>query len=274
MPAEIVAEPGSFRDKNNRVFYRDNRIYRFLTASALEDWKALTATGFYPALVKDHKLIGTRLAEAPLSPATDTAVWSAVVEHDRVPFISYPYEWPFGMLKDAALLQLELIRLALSEGLTMKDATPFNIQWFGSQPVFIDLPSFTRWNPGEPWVGYRQFCELFLYPLFIQAYRDIPFSPWLRGSLEGIAVESCRGFWSLRDLLRPGILKHVFLHAQFQQGFSETKRVVKADLQRAGFNKELILANIGSMEKLVRSLKWTRPRSEWSDYATARSYSP
>ena len=125
--------------------------------------------------------------------------------------ISYPYEWPFSMLQAAALLTLDLQAAALHADMTLKDATPFNVQWSGSQPAFIDIPSFQRLRPGEPWVGYRQFCQLFLYPLFLQSYKDLPFQPWLRGSLEGVEPAQCSRLMSLRDLFRPGVLSHAVL---------------------------------------------------------------
>ncbi len=115
------------------------------------------------------------------------------------------------MLRDAALLQLELLRAALDEGMTLKDSTPFNVQWVGARPVFIDIGSFTVADPAEPWTGYRQFCEMFLYPLFLQAYKDVPFHPWLRGSLEGVAARHCNNLMSARDRLRPGVFTHVYL---------------------------------------------------------------
>jgi hypothetical protein len=130
------------------------------------------------------------------------AGYAAVLAHERIPFVSYPYEWPFGMLRDAALLQLELLSAALDEGLALKDATPYNVQWRGSRPVFVDVGSFERVRPGEPWAGYRQFCMLFLYPLLLQAYKGVAFQPWLRGSLEGISPAECRSLLGLRDRLR------------------------------------------------------------------------
>ena len=111
---------------------------------------------------------------------------AAVLEHERIPFVSYPYEWTFSMLRDAALLQLELLRRALDEDLMLKDSSSYNVQWNGARPVFIDVGSFERLRPGEPWAGYRQFCMLFLYPLLLKAYRGVPFQPLLRGSLDGI----------------------------------------------------------------------------------------
>ena len=113
------------------------------------------------------------------------------------------------MLKDAALLHLALMRDALDEDFILKDSSPYNVQWRGAQPVFIDIPSFEPLGTGEPWVGYRQFCELMLYPLMLQAYRGVDFRPWLRGRIDGIPAEQMRRLLSRRDLLRPGVLLHV-----------------------------------------------------------------
>ena len=113
--------------------------------------------------------------------------------HERLPFVSYPYEWSFSMLKDAALLELRILSAALAENLTLKDATPYNVQWRGSQPVFIDVGSFEGLRDGEPWAGYRQFCMLFLYPLMLEAYRGIPFQPWLRGNIDGYLADGLQG---------------------------------------------------------------------------------
>jgi len=80
-----------------------------------------------------------------------------VLRHERIPFVSYPYEWTFSMLRDAALLQLDLNLAALEEGMILKDSTPYNVQFRGSKPVFVDIGSFERLREGAPWVGYRQF---------------------------------------------------------------------------------------------------------------------
>ena len=91
------------------------------------------------------------------------------------------------MLRDAARLQLALTREALAEKLITKDASAYNVQFVGTKPVFIDVGSFERLRPGEPWAGYRQFCELFLNPLLRPgACATCPFQPLLRGRLDGI----------------------------------------------------------------------------------------
>ena len=153
------------------------------------------------------------------------------------------------MLKDAALLQLALGREALAHDLTLKDASPYNVQWRGAEPVFIDIGSFERLRPGEPWAGYRQFCMLYLYPLMLQAYRGVPYHAWLRGSIDGITPAEARG---LLPKHRRGVLTHVVLHARLEARYADAGgREVKRELKRAGFRKELLDANLRKLEKLV-----------------------
>lgn len=264
-------ESGSFRDRTSRVFYHDGTVYRALTQQALQDWELLSTTQFFQRFSADGKVIASERTASVLPPTRDNQ-WVAVLKHQLVPFISYPYEWSFSMLKDAALLQLELLLAALDEGMTLKDATPFNFQWLGTRPVFIDTPSFERLTPGEPWAGYRQFCQLFLYPLFLQAYKNIPFQPWLRGALDGIAPEDCNHLMSWRDRFRPGVFTHVYLQAKMQTKYAATNRNIKKELQNAGFQAALIKANAQRLYKLVQKLAWKRSASEWSEYTEHNSY--
>ena len=131
------------------------------------------------------------------------------------------------MLKDAALLHLDLLAKGLSADVILKDSTPYNIQWQGSSPIFIDTASFIRLPEGSAWSGYRQFCELFLFPLMLQSYKGIPFQPWLRGSLEGMDATVLRNALSIRDIFRPGVLMHVVLQAKFQDRYNNSKNNVQ-----------------------------------------------
>ena len=198
--------------------------------------------------------------------------WPAVLRHDSIPVISYPYEWPFGMLQDAALLQLDVLLAALSDGFVLKDGTPYNVQFVGSRPTFIDIASITKLVPGSPWEGYRQFCELCLYPLLLQAYKDIDFHPWLRGRLDGIPPEQMRAIFGIRDLRRAGVLTHVVLQAALTRKAAGANRNVKRDLSQAGFSTALVTANAQRLRKLVAGLQWGRTSSTWSDYTTTHSY--
>jgi SAM-dependent methyltransferase len=138
--------------------------------------------------------------------------------------------------------------------------------------VFIDVGSFERLREGEPWAGYRQFCMLFLYPLLLQAWKDVPFQPWLRGSLDGITPQECRDLLSLRDRFRRGSLTHVFLHARLERRHEHRDEDVKGELRSAGFKPELIKANVRGLEKLVGRLKWEPDRSVWSEYGPHTTY--
>ena len=270
-------EPGSFRDRTSRVFYQDGAVLRGLDAHAAQEWEALKTRPFFRQFMAEGKIVQTEQVEPPgSSPPLHTGQgdkpWAALLKHQPIPFISYPYEWPFSLLQDAALLTLELQAAALRADMTLKDATPFNVQWSGSHPVFIDIPSFERLRPGEPWVGYRQFGQLFLYPLFLQAYKDLPFQPWLRGNLDGIEPAQCAQLMSLRDMLRPGVLSHVVLQAKAKASYARTERNLKKDLRQAGFNKALIQANVSRLQKQVAKLTWRQTRSTWSDYTDALPY--
>jgi hypothetical protein len=221
----------------------------------------------------DGRIVRTVQDDAAMAylPEADTR-WPAVLRHDTVPVISYPYEWPFSMLQDAALLQLDVLLAALADGFVLKDGTPYNVQFVGSRPTFIDIASITRLVPGSPWEGYRQFCELCLYPLLLQAYKDIDFHPWLRGRLDGISPEQVRSVFSLKDLRRPGVLTHVVLQAALSKKAAGADRNVKRELSQAGFSTALVMANAQRLRKLVAALRWGRTSSTWSDYTSTHSY--
>jgi len=267
----IQTEPGSYRDRNGCVFYRGNRIFRGLSKAALENWEALQRAPFFEANRKSGKIVDTWSVD-PQKEGLAEGSWAGIVEHARIPFISYPYEWPFGMLKDAALLHLDLMCQALACGMILRDSSPYNIQWNGVQPVFIDIPSFAPLRKGEPWVGYRQFCELFLYPLMLQAYKGADFRPWLRGRIDGIPAEDMRRLMSARDLLRPGVLLHVVAQSALQQRYSSKGVNVKSQLATAGFDKSLIKRNVNKLADLVAKLVPPPIKTEWSDYDRTHSY--
>jgi hypothetical protein len=243
------------------VYSEDGEVLRELSPRGREDWEALERARFFRRALDDGRVVATE----EISPG--------LLRHERVPFVSYPYEWPFEMLREAALLQLGLLDEALAEGFMLKDGTPYNVQWRGTEPVFVDVGSFERLREGEPWAGYRQFCTLFLYPLLLQAYRGIAPQPWLRGSLEGIEPDQARALMRGRDVLRRGVLAHVVLHARMDAKHAARERDVRSELKAAGFRSELIRANVRRLRKLVRRLRPKRGRSAWADYREIAPYS-
>jgi SAM-dependent methyltransferase len=267
-------EPGSFRDPDSRVVRSEGRVFRVLSERGLADWRALSASPLLAQLVDERKLIGTREAGSVELGATGLyGPVAGVLEHDVVPFVSYPYEWTFGMLRAAALLQLELVRRSVEAGWMLKDSSPYNVQFVGARPVFVDVGSFEPLRDGEPWAGYRQFCMLFLYPLMVHAWKNVPFQPRLRGAIDGISPAEARNLLSGRDLFHRGVLTNVVLHNRLERRYATSTRDVKGELRRAGFRKELIVANVGRLERLVSRLRPRRSDSTWSDYGLTTTYS-
>ncbi len=268
-PAAPTLEPGSFRDPESRVFYAGGEVYRALSADGLSDFEALAATG----LLDDERLVRTeRVEDTKALEGLLVHTPAGVLRHERIPFVSYPYEWTFSMLKDAALVQLDLLLAALDQELVLKDSTPYNVQFRGAKPLFVDIGSYERLRDGEPWIGYRQFCMLYLYPLLLQAVRGAPFHPWLRGSIDGITPAQMRSVMSFRDRFRKGVFTNVFLHAKLEQRYSGKPKETKAEIKRAGFKKEIIVANVRKMRKLVSGLSWDPPEGVWTAYGAANSY--
>jgi hypothetical protein len=258
---------GSFRDRSGRVFEFDGRIYRALSATAIQEWNALAEKPFLKNALANGTIVRTTPSEPndSLKSIAQAAGFSAVLAHERMPLISWPYEWSFSMLRDAALLTLELMTEALADGAILKDATPFNIQFRGAAPVLIDTGSIVSLEPGRPWEGYRQFCQQFLYPLMLQAWKGIDFQSFLRGSLDGITPENFVRLLSLRDLLRRGALAHGWLHARLQRRTSAGPQIAQS-LQDSGFGKSMIQSNVRGLTRIVEGLSWKAAASTWSDY--------
>ena len=261
-------EPGSFRDPESRVFYSGGQVLRALSADGLADFEALERSG----LLSDDRIVATeRAQDVPAMRELLVHEPAAVLRHERIPFVSYPYEWTFSMLKDAALVQLDLLLAALEHDLVLKDSTPYNVQFRGAAPKFVDLGSFERLRDGEPWVGYRQFCMLYLYPLLLQSVKGVPFQPWLRGSIDGISPPQMRALMSFRDRLRRGLFTNVFLHAKLEKRYADRPGQVKAEVRRV-FKKELLVANVRKMRLLVERLGWDPPEGVWTAYGERNSY--
>lgn len=265
---------GSFRDPAARVYADGPRILRGVDTATLEAFGRLAGTRFLPKALEAGRIVSSRAlpGDDPAARAILSEGWAGVLEHERVPFISYPYEWTFSMLKDAALLHLELLESALQEGWTLKDSTPFNVQFDGSRPVFIDVPSFAPRPAGDYWRGYRQFCMAFLYPLMLASHKGIAFQPLLRSSLEGIEPVEAARFFGGMDVFRRGVLAHVRFPARLERwAQSKAPTGAPAAPQRPQ-SDAMVVGLVQSMRRLVESLNPPSDPSAWSDYARTHSY--
>lgn len=248
-------------------------MLRGLDERGAADWERLAATRFFERFVADGRLIGTtELDPSEVRPEL-LGRWKTVLEHDRVPVVSYPYEWSFEMLRMAATTQLEVLLAALDEGMTTKDGYAYNVQFRGSAPVFIDIGSFESIGAGGPWVGYRQFCQTMLYPLMIEAHLGVPFQRHLRGHLEGLESADVRRMLGLSALHKKGVLRHVFVHDLLSSRVERSSQLTRQELADGGAGVELTRATATKLLDLVGSLRSRSSESGWSDYRNTCSYS-
>jgi ribosomal protein L11 methylase PrmA len=265
-------DPGSFKDPEGRVFLAHEQVYRTLSPAAAKRMTELAASGTIAEFVAAGLLVPSNLvaaAGAGLDPATvgETVMW-----HERVPLVSYPFEWSFEMLRDGALLTLDLLESCLNKNLTLKDATAYNVVPYNGGMVFFDTLSIDRYVPGSPWEGYSQFCREFLFPLMLTAYRGVEFQAWFRGGLDGIPVSDFARMLAWTDMFRGGVLKHVILQSKLEKSFANRDVKVRANFDASTFSKDLILANVRNLRGLIKKLRYRAGDSEWIGYATENSY--
>lgn len=260
---------GSFRDPSGFVFRRAGALYRQVNRPGQRDFEAFEASGLYGELADAGLIVRHRRVDPALAAGPDAF---AVLEIEPLPFISYPYEWCFSQLKDAALLTLEIQRRALRHDLTVRDASAYNVQFRGGQPVFIDTLSFGRYTPGAPWEAYRQFCQHFVAPLALMSTRDPRCGGLLRNHLDGVPLDLASRLIGVRSRLRLGLLFHLHLHAGAQRRYADAS-VAQATRGRR-LSKRALVSLVDGLEATIAGLSCPRERTAWADYSTAHNYSP
>ncbi len=263
----------SFRDPSGFVFEHDGCIHRQVNRRYADDYDYLMTSGLYQTLVEKKLLISHVEVDSPLE---------ASAEHYRtllpepIPFVSYPYEWCFSQLRDAALMTLRLQKLAVEHGMFLKDATAYNVQFLRGRPVMIDTLSFARYEEGIPWVGYRQFCQHFLAPLALMSRRDVRLLELMRVHLDGVPLDLAVSLLPMRSWLSPSLWTHLRLHARFQRRFEgaggvSTKGEVEAPKTRA-VSRSALGNLVEDLRGTIRGLSWKPAGTEWAEYYSGDSY--
>ncbi|HEU4992273.1 MAG TPA: methyltransferase domain-containing protein, partial [Luteimonas sp.] len=263
--------PASFRDPAGFVFTREGTVYRQVNAAGAADYDRLMASGLYRELVARGWLVAHE--EADVAPLVAGA--HRVLRPERIGFISYPYEWSFSQLQDAALLTLDAQLLALEHGLSLKDASAYNVQFRGGRPVLIDTLSFEAYEEGRPWVAYRQFCQHFLAPLALMAYRDVRLSHLLRSFIDGIPLDLASTLLPRSTRWRFGLAMHLHLHARAQRSHAATVDGGEASASRAravSVSRRGLEGLLQGLRGTVAKLAWKPAGTEWGDYYQATNY--
>ncbi len=258
----------SFRDPSGFMFRRDGCLYRQVNTHYRSEYDQLMASGLYEKLIHDGLLVPHQ--EVDLTPEKPELAYK-VLRPELAPFISYPYEWSFSQLKDAALATLRIERRALAKGMSLKDASASNIQFIFGRPVLIDSLSFEPYQEGQPWIAYRQFCQHFLAPLALMAYCDVRLGQLLRIYIDGVPLDLAARLLPLRTRLNFSLATHIHLHAAAQQRYSD-KTVNKSESARQ-VSKTAFMGLIESLRATIRKLTWKPAGTEWADYYQDTNYS-
>jgi len=261
---------GSFRDPSGQVFARNGRIYRSVFEHGVKEFVAARDAGVYNKLITDGLLVSHE--------EVDFGDWAPkgtvfCLTHPRIPMVSYPWEWPFSLLKDAALIHLDAMEALIPLGFWLRDASAFNAQFDGDGVCLIDTLSVGRRVPDSPWVAYGQFCSHFLAPLALAAYGDVRTLSLWRNYIDGYPLDLVARFLPFWRRYRPGLFMHLILHARAQsmadrkEDIGKTKSVRKAKVSDHG-----LIGIVQSLHKTVEGIKWKRTSEIWEEYGEIRTY--
>ncbi len=258
---------GSFRDPSGFVFHRRGSIYRQINQSYKDNYDHLINSGLYERLV-DSELLVLHEEVNTDNVVSDNAY--KVIKPEPIPFVSYPYEWCFSQLKLAALTTLNIQKIALHHEMILKDSSAYNIQFKKSRPILIDSLSFNKYQPGQPWFAYKQFCEHFMGPLALMSYKDIRLNQLLRIYIDGIPLDLASKILPIQTLFRPSILIHIHIHSKCQNYFAG--KTVKRN--RRNISRTSLFGLVDNLESAIKKLNWKPIKTEWSGYYEDNNYSP
>jgi hypothetical protein len=256
-------QSASFRDPSGFLFYQNGLLYRQINLAYEKHYNQLIKSGLYDNLVKNNLLIPH---EEINSLQTDSGY--KIIKPLLIPFISYPYEWCFSQLKDAALATLTIQKKALEYNMALKDSSAYNIQFYRGQPILIDTLSFENYQEGEPWIAYKQFCQHFLAPLTLASFTDIRLNQLSRIFIDGLPLDLVSKLLPRRTYLKFSLLSHLHVHARSQKHFAD--KTIEKNIRK--IKKSSLLALIGNLELTVKKLQWQNRNTEWGEYYSFTNY--
>ncbi len=264
--AHSFKEPSSFRDASGFVFFKEGCVYRQINKSYQKNYEYLMHSGLYDALTSTKLLVMHQ--EVDIQGTKDNLVYK-IIKPEQISFISYPYEWCFSQLKNAALTTLKIQKKALSFGMSLKDASAYNIQFVGSKAIFIDSLSFEIYKEGAPWAAYRQFCQHFLAPLALMRYKNITLNQLLKTNIDGVPIYLASLLLPLHTYFKFSLLMHIHLHAKSQKYYADKD----INLKKRKISRLSLLALIDNLISATQKLTWQAKKTEWSDYYKDTNYS-
>jgi ribosomal protein L11 methylase PrmA len=257
-------EKGSFRDPAGKIYYENNKVFRKLTALGVERFLKLQDSSIISKSIEKGFLIETK----EIKKSEDL-----ILEHEKIPYISYPYEWSFSQLKDAAIFHLDFHLFLLANDANLIDASAYNVQFIGSKLKFIDVLSIQKYTEGEYWIGHKQFCKNFLNPLILKSKKGIKFNNWFKGNLEGIETNELNNLLNIFDKFSYNVFVHVHLLNKLEEKYKSKKTLKIDNNNKKKFSKKSFMTILSQLRKFISGLQDYKNVTTWDDYSTNNSYS-
>jgi hypothetical protein len=257
-------DDASFRDPSGNVLHYKNEIYRIINNNYKNEFEHFIKSGLYEKLISENLLVQYKENSA-IQIKSEFDNFYKIIKQEKIHFISYPYEWSFDMLKDAALTILQIQKICLEFGMSLKDASAYNIQFYNGKPILIDTTSFEMYQNG-PWKAYRQFCEHFLAPLALMSKKDVRLFQLLLSNIDGIPLDIAAEIVPKSTFTNFGLAAHLHAHAKAQKHY-ENKKIKKQKL-----GKTQLLGIVENLKATIKNLK-IKQKTEWADYYNDTNYS-
>lgn len=257
-------ENSSFRDRSGFLFYYENEIYRIINFSYKKQYEKFMNSELYQKL-EEKNLIITHSEIENLDIDCD---YYKIIKPEKIPFISYPYEWSFSQLKDAALLTLRIQKAAMKYGMTLKDGSAFNIQFHNGHPIFIDTLSFEIYEEGQIWKPYKQFCQHFLAPLALISKKDVRLNLLSKTFIDGIPIDLAAKLLPKTTFGNFGLMAHIHAHAKSQKHYEDKD----AKIKQKTLSKRSFEGLIESLKSSIEKMAWNEDNTEWGDYYSDTNY--
>ena len=264
-------DEGSFRDPAGKVFYHLNKVYRQINISGQVRIKFLEEKNLIRKAQENNFLVNSKILNPDEVQHLGFDKDSLIIEHEKIPYISYPYEWSFSQLKSAALHHLDFHLFLLENNATLIDASAYNIQFIGANPKFIDILSIKEYEDGEYWYGHKPFCENFLNPLILSAKKGIQFNKWFKGNLEGIPTDELNNILTFFDKFSYNIFVHVYLLNKFDNKYKNQNKKVNISLKKK-FPKKNLVSMLTQLRNFIKGLKQKKIKTVWENYSTVNTY--
>ena len=266
----LTIDEGSFRDPDARVVYFNNSVYRIVYPSGFKKFDFIKR-------ILENELISKYLIETEEASQEEVELLKLdigtnvkVFKHRKIDFISYPYEWSFHRLKDAALHHLNLHINLLKNDATLIDAYSYNIQFNNYSPTFIDLMSIKEYSEGEFWVGHKQFCESFLNPLVLKSKLGVDYNNWFKGNLEGINTGELSKLLKFKHMFSWNVFYNIFLLDYFEKKYKKKENLKLTKNKK--LKKNYYLSILSNLVNFIEDLKPKKERSIWGEYSRDNTY--